>query len=77
MVIPLRFMFYFVFCVIVVLSTFDLSSFYQHLVCRRLCYDVVSVYLCDDNSDKQDIFDQSKISNYDRQYIKELELQIF
>ena len=35
MVIPRRFRFNLIFCVVVVLSTFCLLLFYQHLVCRR------------------------------------------
>ena len=35
MVIPRRFMFDIIFCVVVVLSTFCLSLFYRCLVCRR------------------------------------------
>ena len=34
-------------------------------------------FICVDDSDKKDIFDQSKISNYGFQYVEELELQIF
>ena len=59
---------------VVVLSTFCLSSFYQHSTVRRL---VTAYYLCGGDSDRQDKFDQSKISNYSRQYVKELELKIF
>ena len=58
---------------------FVLSSFYRRLVCRRFI-DVVLVvtfYLCGGDSDKQVKFDQSKISNYGRQYVEELELQLF
>ena len=42
MVLPPRFSLYFVFCVIVVLSMFGLSSFYRRGVVRRL---VVAFYL--------------------------------
>ena len=38
---------------------------------------LVMFYPCEVNSNKQHIFDQSKISNYGRQYAEELELQIF
>ena len=62
-------MFYFVFAV--VLSLFGLSSFYRRGTVRHL---VVTVYLCEDDSNRQDIFDQSKISNYNHQYIEEPEL---
>ena len=49
---PRRFMFYFIFCVVVVLSMFGLSSFYRPLVCCWLvttwycsssCCDVLSM----------------------------------
>ena len=36
-----------------------------------------NVYSCDGDSDKQNRFDQSNISNYSRRYVEELELQIF
>ena len=101
-----RFRFYFVFCVVVVLSTFGLSSFYRRLVSRRfiniwfvvvwfvvVIYTfslssfyrcgivrrlVVVFYLCGSDSDKEDRFDSSKISNYVVNiYIEELKLQIF
>ena len=62
MVIPLRFKFYFVFCVVVVLSTFGLSSFYQ---CGVVCRLVVMFYRCESDLDRQNRFKQSKISNYD------------
>ena len=61
MVIPLRFKFYFVFCV-VVLSTFGLSSFYR---CGVVCRLVVMFYRCESDLDRQNRFNQSKISNYD------------
>ena len=65
-------MFYFVFCV-VVLSTFSLSlALLRHGVICRLA---AVFYLYDGDSKKQYLFDQLKISNYDCQYI--LELQIF
>ena len=67
------FRFYFVFCVIIVLSTFGLSSFYRRGVVRHL---IAVFYLCGGDSDKQDIFDQSKISNYGHKYVEELKLQI-
>ena len=66
-----RFRFYFVFWVVIVLSTFGLSSFYRRNVVRHL---VATLYLCEGDSDRQYIFNQSKISNYDRQYVEELEL---
>ena len=44
-----------------------MSSFYRHGVVRRL---VVTFYLCGGDSDRQDIFDQSKISNYDLNMLK-------
>ena len=62
-----------------------LSSLYQRLVYRRfiivwfvinlLRRDVVrrlvtTFYLCEDDSDNQDIFDQSNISNYDCHMLK-------
>ena len=85
MVLPRRFrFFFFFFCVVIVLSTFGLSSFYRLLVYRRLCYDMVlfhrlvsAFYPYENNSNMQDIFDQSNISNYGREYVKKLKLQIF
>ena len=53
---------------------FGLSSFYRRGVVHRL---VTAFYLCGGDSSKQDIFDQSNISNYGRQYVEELKLQIF
>ena len=53
MFIPQRFRFYFVFLVVVVLSTFGLSSFYRRDVVRHL---VAMLYLCEGDSDRQDIF---------------------
>ena len=50
---------------------FGLPSFYRHDDIRRL---VATFYLCEGDSDKQYIFDQSKISNYSYQYVKKLEL---
>ena len=41
---------------------------------RRL---VSAFYPYENNSDMQDIFDQSNISNYGREYVKKLKLQIF
>ena len=61
MVLSQRFKFYFVFCIVVVLSTYGLSSFYRHDVIRCL---VVIFYLCGGNSYRQSKFDESKISNY-------------
>ena len=52
---------------------FGLSSFYQYSVVHR---SAAVFYLCGGNSDRQERFDQSKISNYSRQYV-ELKLQIF
>ena len=74
MVLSRRFKFYFVFCVVVVLLKFGLSLFYRRCVIRRF---VIVFYLCKDYSDRQGSFDESKISNYDIQYIEELELKIF
>ena len=79
---PRRFMIYFVFLlslfyqrlVIVILTTFGLSSFYRHGAIRHL---VVTFYLYRNDSDKQYIFDRSEISNYSRQYIEELKFYIF
>ena len=68
MVLSQRFRFYFVFCGVVVLSTFDLSS--TLLQRGAICHLVVAFYLCDDDSNRQNIFDQSKISNYVCQYIE-------
>ena len=55
----------------VVLSTFVLSLFYRRGVVRRL---VAAFYLCGGDLDRQNKFDQSKISNYDCLYVKELKL---
>ena len=74
MVLLQRFRFYFIFCIFVVLSTFGFLSVYR---CGVVCHLVTMFYLCGGDSDKQDRFDQLKISNYGRQYIEELELQIF
>ena len=52
--------FYFVFCVVVVLSTFGLSLFYRHGV---VCHLVAAFYLCEGDSDRQDRFE---MSNYGR-----------
>ena len=38
---------------------------------------IATFYPCEGDSDMQDIFNQSNISNYDRQYVEELRLQIF
>ena len=51
---------------VVVLSTFGLSSFYR---CGTICHLVMAFYLYGGDSDKQDKFYQSKISNYSRQYV--------
>ena len=48
-VLPRIFRFYFICYVIVVLSTFDLSSFYRRSVVRHL---VMIFYLCRGDSDK-------------------------
>ena len=37
---------------------------------------VTTLYLCGGNSNRQSKFDQPKISDYDRQYVEELELLI-
>ena len=57
---------------IVVLSTFGLSSFYRRGI---ICRFVAAFYLCVDNSEKLDIFDQLNILNYGYHYVEELELQ--
>ena len=49
MVIPRTFIFYFVFCVVVVLLTFGLSLFYQCGVVRCL---IAAFYLCGGHSNK-------------------------
>ena len=55
--------------------TFGFSSvLLQHGVIRHL---VTKFYRREDDSDKQNTFDQSKISNHGRQYVEELELQTF
>ena len=75
MVISRRFRFYFIFRVVVVLLMFGLSStLLQRYVVRRL---VAAFYPYEDDSDKQNIFDQSKISNYSHQYVEKLKLRIF
>ena len=81
-VIPQRFRFYFVFCVVFVVSTFGLLSFYRRFVYRCFIDVVLFVillrhFICGRDLDKQNKFDQSKISNYNLHYIEELELQIF
>ena len=54
------------------LSTFGLSS---PLLRRGAIYCLVATfYPCEDDSDMQDKFDQSKISNYSHFNIEELEL---
>ena len=54
------------------LSTFGLSS---PLLRRGAIYCLVTTfYPCEDDSDMQDKFDQSKISNYGHFNIKELKL---
>ena len=68
MVIPQRSGFYFVLCVVIVLSTFGLSSvLLRRGVVRCL---VAAFYPCEDDSDRQDIFDESKISNYGCHYVE-------
>ena len=83
MVLPIRFNFYLVFCVIVVLSAFGLSPSYCDvwfviaLLRRVVVYRLVATfYLCGSDSDRQDIFDQLKILNYGRQHIEKLESNI-
>ena len=41
-----------------------------------VCRFVAVFYPCEGDSYKQDKFDQSKISNYGRQYVEEMKLQI-
>ena len=41
------------------------------LRCTVFRHFIVTLYLCGDNSDRQDGFDQSKISDYDRQYVED------
>ena len=60
MILPQRFKFYFIFYV-VDLSMLGLTSFYRHSTIRHI---VVAFYLCEDDSDKQDRFNQSNITNY-------------
>ena len=48
------------------LSTFGLLSFYRRGVIRRL---VTVFYLYGGDSDRQNRFDQSKISNFGHQYV--------
>ena len=66
MVILLKFRFYFIFCIVIVLSTFSLLlTLLRYSVIR---YFIVPFYLYEDDSNRQNIFDQSNISNYDHQY---------
>ena len=51
-----------------------LSSFYRYDAFYHL---VTAFYPYESDSDMQNRFDQSKISNSNDQYIEELELQIF
>ena len=69
MVLSRIFGFYFVFCIIVVLLTFGLLSFYRRGVIHHL---IAVFYLYGSDSNMQKIFDHLKISNYDSQYVKEL-----
>ena len=46
------------------------------LRCSIVHHFVVTFYLCEDDSDKQSRSDQSKISNYGRQYIKEPDILV-
>ena len=48
---------------------FDLSLVYYDVV----FFVVLVFYLCEGNSNKQNRFDQLKISYYSRQYVEELE----
>ena len=57
MVIPLRFKFYFVFCVVVVLSMFGLSSFYR---CGVVCRLVVMFYRCETARERARAFSSMK-----------------
>ena len=71
MVILRRFRFYLVFYVVVILLTFNLS-FIATLGLSLACYNVVFFvvllwrFTCGGDLDKQNGFDQSKISNYSR-----------
>ena len=66
------------------LSTFGLLSSYCGvwfviglLRCGAAHRLVETLYLCGGDSDRQRGFDRSKISNYGRQYVEELESKIF
>ena len=72
MIFPQRFKFYFVFCVIVLLSTFGLLL--ALLRCGSIRHLIAVFYSCEGNSNRQGRFDQSNISNYGHQYVEELEL---
>ena len=69
-VLPRRFKFFFL-CYHRFIDVWFVFNFLRHGVVHRL---VAAFYLCDDDSDRQNKFDQSKISNYGCQYIEELEL---
>ena len=80
MVLSQRFRFYLVFCVVVVLLAFGLSLSYYDiwfvislLRCGVVRCLVVALYLCVGDLNRQNGFDQSKISNYGYQYVEELE----
>ena len=65
MVILLRFMIYFVFFLL------SLALFRYGIIIRL----AVTFYFYESDSDRQYIFDQLKISNYDHQYVEEIKLQ--
>ena len=46
------------------------------LRCSTVRRFIATFYLCEGDSDKQNKFDRSKISNYNRQYVEELKLQL-
>ena len=84
MILLQRFRFYLVFYVVAVLLVFGLSSSYcgvwfviDLLRCDGVRCLVVALYLCGSDSDSQNEFDQSNISNYGCQYVEELKSKIF
>ena len=83
MVRPRRLWFYLIFCVVIILSAFGLSSSYYNFwfavsLLRRgdVCRLVAEFYLCGSDLDRQNGFDQSKISNYSLQYVEDIQITI-
>ena len=59
------------------ISFIDVWFFVDLLQCDVVRHFVATFYLCGGDLDRQNRFDQSKISNYSRQYVEELESHIF